>query len=124
MATKSAVPQHLKANGGEDRHHGKTQSHVVRIRHFPITFALRASGRAGGGAEQTSSEQQQQQQSSIRSRADQSKLAAWSTHRQHSGGSSSSSSTFQVKAFFARGKSDQQPLLTSRKFWSHRSLVS
>ena len=29
MASKSAIPQHLKANGDEDRHHGKTQSHVV-----------------------------------------------------------------------------------------------
>jgi hypothetical protein len=31
MASKSAVPSHLKAENGADRHHGKTQSHVVRI---------------------------------------------------------------------------------------------
>ncbi|KAM0707097.1 hypothetical protein Q7P35_006428 [Cladosporium inversicolor] len=28
MASKSAVPSHLKAENGSDRHHGKTQSHV------------------------------------------------------------------------------------------------
>lgn len=44
MASKSAVPSHLKAgNGGaEDRHHGKTQSHVVCIEllsylHSPVS---------------------------------------------------------------------------------------
>lgn len=32
MASKSAVPSHLKADGkADDRHHGKTQSHVVCI---------------------------------------------------------------------------------------------
>jgi hypothetical protein len=28
-APKTAIPTHLKAEGSEDRHHGKTQSHVV-----------------------------------------------------------------------------------------------
>lgn len=34
MASKSAIPSHLKTatNGGaEERHHGKTQSHVVSL---------------------------------------------------------------------------------------------
>ena len=33
MASKSAVPSHLKADNGSDRHHGKTQSHVVCTEH-------------------------------------------------------------------------------------------
>ena len=34
---KDALPAHLKSNGAEgERHHGKSQSHVVSLKHFGL----------------------------------------------------------------------------------------
>jgi hypothetical protein len=53
MATKSAVPSHLKAeNGSADRHHGKTQSHVVCTEHFPSNTSFPSE--AGKGSSSSS----------------------------------------------------------------------
>jgi hypothetical protein len=47
MASKSAVPSHLKPENGSDRHHGKTQSHVVCTEHAFFSISPRvASERA------------------------------------------------------------------------------
>ena len=58
---KDALPSHLKpaANGSEggDRHHGKSQSHVVS--HFPVSSTKRE---CKGRVWQTRRKQQQQQQ--------------------------------------------------------------
>ena len=50
MASKSAVPSHLKAENGSDRHHGKTQSHVVRTEHSFFSFSSCRYGAGKGGS--------------------------------------------------------------------------
>lgn len=50
MASKSAVPSHLKAENGSDRHHGKTQSHVVRTEHAFFSFSSCRYGAGKGGS--------------------------------------------------------------------------
>lgn len=57
MASKSAVPSHLKADNGSDRHHGKTQSHVVCTEHsfFPISQCRFGAGKGGSSSSCSSS---------------------------------------------------------------------
>ena len=52
MASKSAVPSHLKAENGSDRHHGKTQSHVVCTEHafFSISPCRFGAGKGGSSS--------------------------------------------------------------------------
>jgi hypothetical protein len=59
MATKSAVPSHLKAeNGGSaDRHHGKTQSHVVGTAHFLLAFFFLRATKVAAAEQQMATEQ-------------------------------------------------------------------
>jgi hypothetical protein len=59
MATKSAVPSHLKAeNGGSaDRHHGKTQSHVVCTAHFHLAFFFLRATKVAAAKQQIATEQ-------------------------------------------------------------------
>jgi hypothetical protein len=59
MATKSAVPSHLKAeNGGSaDRHHGKTQSHVVCTAHFLLAFFFLRATNVAAAKQQMATEQ-------------------------------------------------------------------
>lgn len=64
MASKSAVPSHLKADGkADDRHHGKTQSHVVCIQSSLCWASLFVRAGNSRAAEQQSREQNRTEQS-------------------------------------------------------------